>query len=236
MRKKRPPSTKSLFRAVKPKPDRGPGMFGDLPDQVKPEARDPLDYDPTPPDATQSFLVAEVDHIRAHGNLICEPAVGNGHMARVFRAWGFQVRAGDIEDRGYDEPFCLGSYYDTDQAPAPIMITNPPYGEVSARDGHGRWLRHALGLGHSYIGMLLNADWCAARINGFDEIFRDHPPSIEYLCCWKIDFRGKGSPPQRNSFFVWDVNRPPVGPNTWLRSRLYREREFQGEQAQGCLL
>lgn len=233
---KGPASTKALFRAMKPKGDQSEGMFGNLAEQVKEENRDPLDYDPTPPDATRSFLIREIDFIRAHGNVISEPAVGNGHMARVFRDWGFEVFAGDVEDRGYDHPFCLGSYYDTRRAPAPIMITNPPYGEVSARDGHGRWLQHALDLEHGYIAMLLNADWSAARINGFDEIFRKNPPSIEYLCCWKIDFRGKGSPPQRNSWFVWDKNRPPVAPNSWVRSRLYRDRGNQTESTQRVLL
>lgn len=236
VRKKRPASTKSLFRATKPKKPKGAELFSELPKQAKPEKRDPLDYDPTPPDATQSFLNAEAGFIRSHGNKIHEPAVGGGHMAKVFRAWGFEVYAGDLIDRGYDRPFCIGSYYDTTEAPCPISITNPPYGEVSARDGHGRWLRHALGLGHGYVAMLLNADWSAARINGFDQIFRETPPSIEYLCCWKIDFRGGGSPPQRNSWFVWDTNRSAIGPNTWVRSRLYRDRESLSENTQESLL
>lgn len=218
-----PASTKALFRAVKHKAKTGPGMFDDVPEQVKPETRDPLDYDPTPPDATAAFLAAELSFIQAHGSIITEPAVGNGHMARVFRQFGFDVRAGDLIDRGYDRPFCLGSFYDTRQAPSPILITNPPYGEISAKGGHGRWLHHCFDLGFPYVAMLLGAEWAFPRINGFDRLFRETPPSIEYACCWKIDFRGKGNAPQRNSFFVWDANRPALGPNTWVRTRLYRD-------------
>lgn len=25
-----------------------------------------------------------------------------------------------------------------------------------------------------------------------------------YGCRWKVDFTGKGSPPQRNAWFIWD--------------------------------
>lgn len=238
MTEKGPASTKSLFRAMKPKGDTAEGMFEDVAKQTKPDpVRDPLDYDPTPEDATTAFIEAEIDHIEKHmtsdDRNISEPAVGNGHMARVFKRFGFDVRAGDLVDRDYAGPFCLGSFYDTEIAPAKVMITNPPYGEINARDGYGRWLQHGLDLGFPYMGMLLNADWAAARIHGFDQLFRENPPSIEYLCCWKIDFRGKGSPPQRNSFFVWDVNRPAIGPDTWVRTRLYRNKP---DRAQGVLI
>jgi len=196
----------------------------DLPTHAKAKAqRDPLDYDPTPPDSTHPFIASEIDHIRRHGDTIWEPAVGNGHIARVLKQWGFRVRGGDIVDRGYSAPFCLGSFYETQHAASKIKITNPPYGEINARDGHGRWLNHCMKLQIPYVAMLLNADWPAARKNGMDALLDRFPPSIEYICCWKIDFRGLGSPPQRNSWFVWDVNRPAIGPSSWVRKRLYKD-------------
>lgn len=219
------PSSKSLFRATKPRRAVHPAqmIIGGLPEQRKPEAaRDPLDFDPTPEDATAAFLAAERDHIRVHGDLVWETAVGAGHIARVLERTGFRVIGCDVTDRGW-RGVELQSFYDFDTAPAPVQITNPPYCEINARDGHGRWLKHALSLGPRYLAMLLNADWPAERINGMDALFDAHPPSIEYLCCWKIDFRGGGSPPQRNAWFVWDVSRPAPGPNGWLRTRLYRD-------------
>lgn len=215
------PSTKALFRAMKPKAVVGDPLFADLPDQVKPGHRDPLDYDPTPPDATSAFLLREKAHIRAHGGLVWEPCAGGGHVASVLQVFGFEVEASDIVDRGWPGTR-VESFFDVAEARAPIQITNPPYNQINSRDGHGRWLRHSLDLGQSYVALLLNADWAAARQNGFDALFRDHPPSVEYLCCWKIDFRGGGSPPQRNSWFVWDRNRPAPGPDEWIRRRLYR--------------
>lgn len=220
------PSAKALFRATKPKSKPLPGQieaFPDLEDQMAPEeGRDPLDFDPTPPDATAAFLAMEQDHMRKHGNVVWENAVGAGHMASVLCTYGFKVYASDIVDRGHPNTF-VRSFYEYDRAPAKICVTNPPYCEINARDGHGRWLKHLISLNVPYVALLLNADWPAARKNGLDALLEAHPPSIEYLCCWKIDFRGGGSPPQRNSFFVWDRNRPAPAPNTWLRTRLYRE-------------
>lgn len=216
-------SAKGLFQATRPRPARGPGLIADLPLQDRPrEARDPLDFDPTPPDATEAFLAVEAPMIRAHGDLVWEPAVGAGHIARVLQARGFTVIGSDVEDRGWPG-LVLADFLSLAAPLAPIHITNPPYNLANARDGGGRWVRHALAGGARYLALLLNADWSAARINGLDALLRDTPPSIEYLCCWKIDFRGGGSPPQRNSWFVWDTNRPPIGPDAWVRRRLFRE-------------
>ena len=221
-----PQSAKSLFTAMRRKVGsmQDTVLPIDLPDGRRPDIdlRDPLDYDPTPPDATAAFLAAEAGHMRHHGARVWEAAVGGGHMARVLASAGFTVIASDVVDRGHPGTI-LRSFYDWDAPPAPILFTNPPYCEINARDGHCAWLRYALSLGLDYIALLLNADWPAARINGMDLVLEDFPPSIEYLCCWKIDFRGAGAPPQRNSWFVWDTARPAVARNTWLRTRLYRD-------------
>jgi hypothetical protein len=137
--------------------------FGGMPEARKPDAlRDPLDYDPTPPDATAAFLGAEGARIREIGGPIWEPAVGGGHMAREFTRQGFDVIGSDIVDRGWPgtitRPFYNwdGTHAAMGRAPADILITNPPYSEVSARDGHGRWLKHIYSLGVRYAAMLLN--------------------------------------------------------------------------------
>lgn len=228
------PSAKSLFRATKPKRAVHPAqvLIGGLPEQRRPDAaRDPLDYDPTPPDATRAFLARELSAIRSHGRTVWENAVGGGHMAGELKRAGLDVVGSDVVNRGYPGTI-LRSFYDFDTAPARVIISNPPYNQINARDGHGRWLSHSLALGAGYVAYLLNADWAAARINGFDALLEENPPSIEYLCCWKIDFRGGGSPPQRNSWFVWDRNRPAPDRGTWIRSRLYRD----AGDGQGVLL
>lgn len=200
-------STKALFRATKPRRDHpAQKLLGDFPDQVRPgDVRDPLDYDPTPPEATAAFLAAEGDRLREIGGPVWEPAVGGGHMAGELARHGFEVIGSDVTDRGWPGTH-VQSFYDFDRPLADILITNPPYCEVSARDGHGRWLRHIEALGVRYAAMLLNWDWIAARKNGMDELHARFPVGRVYVCCWKIDFRGGGSPPQRNGWLVWDAD------------------------------
>ncbi|WP_127109899.1 hypothetical protein [Pararhodobacter zhoushanensis] len=215
-----------LFNARRPRIAEG-GMFADLPQAGRPVARDPLDFDPTPDYATAPFIAAEGDAIRKHtaqGMPIWETAVGRGDLAGPLIAAGFDVVGSDLVDRGFPG-VALQSFFDFTSATAlsPVQITNPPFGEISARDGKGRWLRHAFNLGARYVALLLGSEWAQARINGFDALFHDHPPSIEYVCCFRIDFRGGGAPPQSNSWFVWDVNRPPLGPHEWRKRRLFRE-------------
>lgn len=230
-------STKPLFRATRPKPRRIPGQTaigGDWPEQVAPAAetlRDPLDYDPTPPEATAAFLSVAADRLRQIGGPVWEPAVGGGHMADELVRGGFEVIGSDVVDRGWPGTQ-VSSLYEFAMPPggARIAVTNPPYCEVSARDGHGRWLRHLMGLGLDYVALLLNADWVFARQNGMDELHARFPVSIEYKCCWKIDFRGGGSPPQRNTWFVWDC--------AWQGETVSRRlfREWGDRDAQGALL
>lgn len=200
------PSSKSLFRATKPTRRAHPAqlLIGDLPEQRAPDpVRDPLDFDPTPPSATAAFLAAEGDRLREIGGPVWEPAVGAGHIAKVMQAEGFEVIGNDVVDRGWPGTN-VRSFYDFEASPSDIIITNPPYNEISARDGHGRWLKHVEALGVRYAAFLLNWDWIAARINGMDALHASFPVSRAYVCTWKIDFRGGGSPPQRNGWLVWD--------------------------------
>lgn len=205
-------STKPLFQAIKCKRVEQPVLAEFPKGQKSAPIRDALDYDPTPPDATAAFLAAEGDRLREIGGAIWEPAVGGGHMADELTRHGFDVIGSDVVDRAWPgtivRPFYAWSGAPLAMAmpPAKIKITNPPYSEMTARDGHGRWLRHCRDLKLPYVAMLLNWDWMAARINGMDHLHQIYPVSRAYLCCWKIDFRGGGSPPQRNGWLVWDAD------------------------------
>jgi len=201
-------SAKPLFRAIRASAPRA----ADFPALDAPEVqpvdppRDPLDYDPTPPEPTLALLAAEAKPIGRwltsfETNVIWEPAVGGGHMARVIERRGWRVYGSDVVDRDYPGTV-LKSFYDFRRTVSPVVITNPPYNQINARDGKGRWLQHAMDLGVPYMALLLNLDWMAAR--GLSSLLKAHPVSRLYVCRWKIDFRGGGSPPQRNGWFVWD--------------------------------
>lgn len=211
-------SSKALFRAMKSKPDRGAGLPLDLPEARAPEdARRAHDFYPTGSiEAARALLARDGGDMRAAcadlaRPMMWEPAIGDGALAVEFKAAGFGVIGSDIVDRGFPG-VVLKSFYDYTRAPAPVIVTNPPFCEINARDGHGRWLRHTLDMpGWTYCALLLSWDWPAAVANGLGALLDDHPFTRCYLMRWKLDFTGAGSPPQRNAWFVWD-RRDPRGP------------------------
>ncbi|MBN9569002.1 MAG: hypothetical protein J0H79_15530 [Alphaproteobacteria bacterium] len=208
---KGPRSSKSLFRAIsgrgsREKVHRETGLAGLEIEEVPqaPEERRALDLYPTgEPEAIRGLLARDGARIRALGR-VWEPAAGYGHLSHEIEAFGLPCAVSDVADHG-----CPGvevrSFYDYHRALAPAIITNPPYAEINARDGHGRWLRHTLEMpGWSYCALLLSWDWPAARANGLGALLDRHPFSYCYLMRWKLDFTGEGSPPQRNAWFIWD--------------------------------
>nr|WP_320178108.1 hypothetical protein [Roseovarius pacificus] len=197
---------------MKPKRDQAEGqgvLMPDLPDQRPPEeARRDEDFYPTgQPEAIRALLRREAGRLSPPGP-IWEPAVGDGALAREMEAAGFTVLCSDLCYRGWPSTE-LRSFYEYSEARAPVIITNPPFCEINARDGRGNWLRHLLRLsGWDYCAMLLSWDWPAARANGLGALLDEHTFTCAYLMRWKLDFTGAGSPPQRNAWFVWDRRDP----------------------------
>ena len=202
-------SAKGLFKATRRKVVRGPGMFGDLPDQKAPEdERRADDFYPTgQPEAIRALLAADGERIRSLGS-VWEPACGDGALVREISAAGLPCTASDLVDRGCPDSW-TADYFSCLRSRAPVIITNPPYNLINARDGQGRWLRHTLDMpGWRYLALLLSWDWPAARANGLGQLLDENPFSWVYLLRWKLDFTGEGSPPQRNAWFVWDRDDP----------------------------
>jgi hypothetical protein len=191
-------SARGLFRAT-----------GNVASDVVP--REAHDFYPTPPEVTRALLAVESAQIRQVADdqksfgfpaTVWEPAAGDGAMVRELRRGGFSVHASDLIDRGCGAEII--DFFDVSVPCAPVLITNPPYKLINARDGKGRWLDHALGLGCPYVALFLNWDWPAAA--GLSGLMARHPISRVYLCRWKVDFTGKGAPPQRNAWFIWDAD------------------------------
>lgn len=230
------PSAKPLFRAISGQGSTGKEPLPLLPDaplraRPREEVRRAEDFYPTgQPEAIRALLARDGDRIRQAG-AVWEPACGDGALVRAIRLSGIACHASDLIDRG-----CAGAvvpdFYSFDRSPAPAIITNPPFCEINARDGHGRWLRHTLDMpGWDYLALLLSWDWPAARANGLGALLDARPFSYCYLMRWKLDFTGEGSPPQRNAWFVWD--------RTWGNAEpvfRFMNREDGGALHQGVLL
>lgn len=196
-----PVSSRGLFRATgkKSKPVAIRDLEGNI---VKADAleREKDDFYPTPPEPTRAFLHAEINHIRPHGK-VWEPAAGDGAMVREMQVLGLGVFASDLIDRGAGAE--IRSFYEFDEAPAPAIVTNPPFSECGWGNGKARWLKHALDvLDVDYMALLLNWTWPGA--GGLAGFWHQHPASRVYLMRWKIDFTGQGAPPMLNAWFVWD--------------------------------
>lgn len=205
-------SSKSLFRATKPKPrpDLRQVALGDFPEAVRPreDVRRADDFYPTgQPEAIRALLARDGAAIRSCG-AVWEPACGDGALVRELRAAGLPCVASDLIDRGCPDAMVL-DFFTVDFPPCRAIITNPPYDLINARDGRGRWLSHTLDLpGWDYLALLLSADWDFARSNGLGALIDANPYSYCYKMRWKLDFTGEGSPPQRNVWMVWDRRDP----------------------------
>ncbi|MCU0909813.1 MAG: hypothetical protein MUE98_00270 [Rhodobacteraceae bacterium] len=224
------PSAKPLFRAISGPalPAQPVGLAGlDAPPAAAPRsadgdtARRALDFYPTAqPEAIRALFARDGARIAECG-AVWEPAVGDGALAREIVAMGLPCVGSDVVDRGWPGVE-VRSYYEYAAAPARAIVTNPPFCEINARDGRGRWLRHTLNMpGWEYCALLLSWDWPAAVANGLGAMLDAEPFSWCYLLRWKLDFTGAGSPPQRNAWFVWD-RRDPRGTDGLLPAPDFR--------------
>lgn len=82
------------------------------------------DYYATHPHAVKIFL----DKLKEDGvqltNTILEPACGEGHMAEVFKEYGYEVVATDLVDRGYGTK---ANFLDNNLPIGCDIFTNPPF-------------------------------------------------------------------------------------------------------------
>ena len=178
----------------------GAGVYDPAP------AREADDFYPTPPEPTRALLAAERDALARFGT-VWEPAAGDGAMVAELRAVGLRVVASDLIDRGCGAD--LRSFYDFSAAPAPAIVTNPPFKDCNT----GRWIDHALGvLGVDYMALLLPWNFPGAESRA--GLWARFPPARVYLMRWRIDWTGGGASPMLNGWFVWD--RADTGPTRLL--------------------
>lgn len=192
------PSARGLFRATGKKSTHIVKTLEGF-ERTENAPREKDDFYPTPVEVTRALLAVEGHRLAQYG-AVWEPAAGDGAMVGEMADYGLIVHKSDLIDRGCDAE--IRDYFDVKVPPCSAMVTNPPYCEINARDGKGRWLTHGFDIGLKYVALFLNWDWPMAA--GLSSILDTHPISRAYGCRWKVDFTGKGAPPQRNGWFIWD--------------------------------
>jgi ParB-like chromosome segregation protein Spo0J len=104
-------------------------------------ARDPHDFYPTPRYVTEALLQVET-----FGRQVWEPACGDGAMAEVLKAAGYEVLASDLIDRGHGD---IEDFLTSNQK-AESIVTNPPF------DKDDEFVRKALVSTNHKVAMLLS--------------------------------------------------------------------------------
>lgn len=151
---------------------------------------------PTPSEPIRAFIHAEGARLRELGQLIWEPAAGDGALAREMRAAGFDVACSDLIDRGCSATIRDFYSYAAIDAPSTVTVTNPPW------ECGQEWAAHARLIGSQYVALLLPWKWPASA--KMAALWDKDPPARAYLMRWRIDWTGAGANPSNDGWYVWD--------------------------------
>ena len=135
-------------------------------------------------------------------NKIWEPACGEGHIAEVFREYGYQVEATTLVDRGYGETGV--DFLKQEKARASCIVTNPPFSLDE------EFVEHALRLGVDIAIFFLSIK----KLAGADRYRRIHgptPPCLVLPFIERIKFYAGDTPEEEQpgyntedfAWFVW---------------------------------
>ena len=185
--------------------------------------RAPRDFYATPAWVTERLL----DHVALRG-AVWEPCCGDGAMARVLAARGYQVVASDIADRGFGTPGVNFLAARAFPAGCGAMVTNPPYGEADVMAGRPRsslamqrFLRHALSLtagAQGQLALLVRLQWLAGQRAA--AIMSAAPFAKVIVLRDRITWFDRGAETKRaqhhHAWVVFDHHHPPGTPPALL--------------------
>ena len=182
--------------------------------------RAPLEFYPTPPEATRALLSVET-----FDGPIWECACGDGAISRELTAAGHEVISTDLVDRGYGTGG--HNFLKSDTPLAKHIVTNPPYGTHGLGDAFvRRALIHARKTGGT-VAMLLNLRSLANPDRHAK--FTKTPPSAIYilddLTCWP-----EGKPTSKTAriarqqyyWAVWKPGHTGAPKMWWLSTRDFK--------------
>lgn len=149
------------------------------------------DFYPTPVEATRAIL--PIINRWPLPREIEEPCCGDGAIARVLEADGWNVLASDLVDRGYGEGGV--DWLAIKKARRKKVITNPPFKLA------GEMIVHAKESGVTHMAMLLKMTFWNARTR--QSVWKKWPPAAVYPLLWRLDFDGRGAPTMDCMWCEW---------------------------------
>ena len=158
--------------------------------------RNQTDFYATPPEVTEALLDFLEQSGRLYkGDLIWEPACGDGRMADVMRYRKYRVIATDLYPVDKLEP--SADFLKSCHA-GRWVITNPPFSQAEA------FIRRAIVLKRPFAFLLKSQFWHSkSRL----ELFMGHKPAYVLPLTWRPDFlygKKSGSPTMEVLWTVWD--------------------------------
>lgn len=158
------------------------------------------DFYPTPSECTQAlldflqqrFLIRPKDSMK-QGDIIWEPACGDGAMANVMRKNGYGVIETDIT-QGFD-------YLKTDLTyGVSWIITNPPFSLSE------EFIERSASFDKPFALLLKSQYWHSSKRL---DLFNDHRPTFVLPLTWRPDFTGQGNSLLDMMWVVW-LGKAPV--------------------------
>ena len=158
------------------------------------------DYYATEPKAAELLLEKE-----QFSHVIWENAVGEGHLAEVFKKHGYSVKCSDVIDRGYPNTHILDFLkFNPNKELDLDIITNPPY--KYAKQFVEKSLQ-CISQGHK-VAMFLKLQFLESRDRKM--FFETFPPKTIYvasgrlICAMNGEFEKYPSSAIAYAWFVWE--------------------------------
>lgn len=186
------------------------------------EPDDSLDFFPTPPWATRALAQHVLPAVGVAGKrfgVAWEPACGEGHIAAVIDEYADRVIATDVFDYGYG---AVQDFLAVDLDPPQVdwIVTNPPFSDLAMQfvDRSLSMLRQ--GRVSTGVAMFFRSQWAVEGIERYEEIFRDHPPTlcaffVERVNLCKGRWDPDGSTATAYCWLIWLRDGKPL-PTFWV--------------------
>ncbi len=150
--------------------------------------------------------------------VICEPACGEGHLAKWLTDHGYKVYASDIVDRGYGQ---VQDFFTMEQLPADCktILTNPPYKYAM------EFVLHALKILPEYgLCIMFLKTTFLEGIKRYKNLFKDNPPCIVAQFKQRIQCALNGnfekyttSSAAAYAWFIWQKSERVINPRIlWI--------------------
>lgn len=178
------------------------------------EPADSLDYFPTPPWATRAFVehVLRPNFWDARGQVVWEPACGEGHMAVVLAEYFDTVIATDVFPYGFG---LVDDFLDDrcNVGPVDWVITNPPFKTAD------QFIKLALARARAGVAVLVRTSFLEGA-DRYANIFKYCPPTLVAQYCervpmWKGRWNPVGGTATSYCWLVWHKNCDPK-PFHWI--------------------